>query len=284
MSFVDYFRNFGFPNFFRKRGIGILIIVALLAIWGLLRACSHQELLRKRTYIIGRDSTWYPMQLMGKDRNLQAFSNDLMTAIAQETKLRFQWVETGPGSLLEGLNDGYFDAVISSLRPNFIHRDKYVFSDIIFELGPVLVVRQDSPVTSLKDMQGKTVGIRSGSYLIFNNVKESGAHAYNILITTYDNVNKALESLDRNQIDGIIVEAVPAYAYIEGFYAGRLKIVTAPLTDEGLRLVGLRDPASDELISDFDDALRKLIDDGTYDQLINKWNLINPETRFKTKN
>lgn len=280
MNFIEKFRNIISTFLFKKRSIGILIALALLAIWGLVRACSHQETLRKRVYTIGRDSSWYPLQLFGKDRNLQAFTNDLIWAIAQETKLRFEWLATGPGSLLEGLNDGYYDAAISSLRQNFINRDKYVFSDLIFGTGPVLIVQQDSTATSLKDMEDKTVGIRSGSYLIFNTIKESGAHAYNILITTYDNVNKALESLDKNQIDGIIMDAIPAYAYTEGFYAGKLKVVTPPLTDEGLRLVALKSAASDELIKDFDDALRKLIENGTYDQLIDKWNLVDPENRF----
>lgn len=283
MSFFKKIKNETLPNFFRKRNIGVLIFLSLLITWGLIRSCSHPEHMRKKLYYIGRDSTWYPQQLMGKERNLKAFTNDIMAAIAKETQLHFEWIETGPVALIEGLDNGNYDAIISAIRPNFINRNKYIFSDLFFELGPVLIVKQTSSAKSLKDMQDKTIGIRTGSFLIFNTIKEGGAHAYNFLITSYDNANKALESLDKNQMDGVIMEAIPAYAFTEGFYSDRLKIVTPPLTDEGLRLVALKEQDSQELISDFDKALRKLKDDGTYDKLISKWNLIDPQIQFLKK-
>lgn len=283
MHFFEKLKNTIVRNLFKKRNVWILVFFGILATWGGIRSCSHEDTLRKKLYFIGRDSTWYPEELMGKERKLQAFTNDLLAAITEETKLQFEWLETNSVALIEGLNAGNYDAVLTAMRPNFINQNKYVFSELLFQLGPVLIVGEESSATSLKDMQGKTLAIPKGSNLVFNTIKKGGANAYNIFIINYDNINKALEALEKNQMDGIIMNTIPAYAQLEGFYAGRLKVITPPLTDEGIRLVGLRDEVSEELIADFDKALTELKKNGTYDRLITKWNLINPEIQYMKK-
>lgn len=267
----------------KKRSLWILIIIAILAAWLMIRSCSKGHVPRKQLYVIGRDSTWYPEDLMGKERNLQAFTNDLFNAVGQETKLRFAWLEAASSSLVDGLGSDLYDAILSSMQPNFLNQNKYLFSELIFQLGPVLIVRKDSTATSLADMQKKMIGIPNGFNFIFNTIKKSGANAYNMFVIPYANMNKALESLDRNQMDGIIMDVLPAYAYIEGFYSDKLKVVTPPLNDEGLRLVTLKDQESQELINEFNQALETLKKNGTYDKLLSKWNLIDPETQHLKK-
>jgi polar amino acid transport system substrate-binding protein len=262
----------------KKKSVWILVIFCLLLLWGIIRSCSRKGALESYIYHIARDSTGYPLHLEGKERNLLAFTNDLMTAIAKETGIRFIWIETGFDHLLEGLDDGSYDGIISSMRPTGINQDIYAFSDLFFELGPVLIVPEDSKVTSLKDMKDKTLGIRTSTSFIFNAIKDKVPIHYRLI--TYNNINQALEALVHNQIDGLILEAILAYTYTEGFYAGRLKVVTPPLTDEGLRLITKRDPQSELLITSFNEGLEELRNNGIYDELIKKWDLINPENQY----
>jgi polar amino acid transport system substrate-binding protein len=256
--------------------------IACLAIGSILvvRSCSSQKELHKTLYFIGRDNSWYPLQLLGRERNLVAFSNDLMSLIAKEIDLRFQWVETSPNALFEGLDNGSYDAVLTSIRPNILNQQRYVFSELVFEIGPVLVVRQDDTAASLSAMKGKTIGVLAGSSTAFNAVREEGINVYDFFLVTYSNTNRAMEQLINNQIDGIIMEALPAYTLSQGFYAGKAKVVTAPLTDEGLRVVVLKNGAHVPLIDKIDEAIDKLKENGSYDALIAKWHLVNAEKEF----
>lgn len=254
----------------------LLILISLF----LFRTCSRQSLPHKEVYIIGRNSSWYPLQLQGKEKSLMAFTNDLMLAIGKETELRFQWAESSPNILLEDLDAGIYDAIISSMHATPINQEKHLFSEMFFEIGPVLVVRKDSTAKSLKDMQGRSIGIVSVTSPVFNAVRESGANVYNLLLINYYSDNQVIEALVRNQIDGVILDAFPAYTFVDGFYADKLKVVTAPLSDEGLRLVTLKTESSEILIHDFDIALNKLKENGTYSTLIEKWGLIDPEKDY----
>ncbi|MBA3816296.1 MAG: amino acid ABC transporter substrate-binding protein [Parachlamydiaceae bacterium] len=269
-----------FKRWLTKRNIGIIVIITLLLAWGLLRACGHEKVTRKQFYYIGRDRTWYPFQLMSKERNLIGFTDDLMAAIGKETKLNWEWIETSSSTILDGLYQESYDAIISTVRPTFSNRE-YLFSDLFFELGIVLVVPQNSSVLSLKDLEGKSIGISKSSYSVFNDLREGGARAYDIQLMTYDNMTQALELMKKGQLNGIITHSVPAYSLTNGFNRKNLKVVTAPFTDEGLRLVALKNKDSEALIKDFNQALKKFKDNGVYAELIDKWDLIDPSIEFK---
>src|ERR1700733_9596158 len=79
--------------------IAALLFLVVLSIF-LFRSCSFSKGRHKDVYVIGRDSSWYSLQLFGRERALQAFMNDLMAAIASEKGIKFQWVETNPSALL----------------------------------------------------------------------------------------------------------------------------------------------------------------------------------------
>lgn len=263
----------------KKWSTWVVLIAIIIAFIFLFRSCSKKEILHKDIYFIGRDSSWYPLKLYGKEKNLIAFTNDLLVVVSKEAGVHFHWVEGSPNTLLENLNNEIYDAIVSSLRPNAVNREYHLFSDLVFETGPVLVVRKDSAIKSLQDMDGLTIGTISGSP-VFNAVRESGANDYDLVLAPYNNVNQAMEALVKNQIDGVIIDAIPAYTLAESFYSDQVKVVTAPLNDEGLRLITLITPSAELLIKEFNEILEKLKKDGTYDALISKWELINPEKRF----
>lgn len=257
-----------------------LILLALCLII-FMRSCGNSNVVRKQVYVIGRDRTFYTLQLLGRERNLLAFSNDLLAAISQESGLRFAWLDTNPGSLFDSLESGTCDAILSSLRPNNFNLDKYAFSEPLFKIGPVLILRKDTSTASLEKMKGLIIGIGYGTPTLFNAIKKSGANVFDLVFVTYYDNNKALESLVNKLVDGVIIPSIPAYTLLNGIYNDSLKIVSAPLTDEGLRLIALKNESSEVLINDINRALETLKYNGTYHSLINKWNLFNAESGFQ---
>lgn len=279
VSFKSMFQGAFKPRQKKWSAIVLLIILVLAAAY-LLRSCYRYEAAHKSLYTIGRDSSWYPLKLYGKEKNLQAFSNDLLTAISKDIGVHFKWANTSPNNLLDNLNNEEDDAILTALRPNPVTKEHYLFSNLVFETGPVLVVRQDAPYSSIAELHGLEVGTVLGAAQGFNPLQEAGADDLNLSMHIYDTINQAMEALVKDRIDGVIVDAIPAYTMAEGFYAGAIKIVIAPINDEGLRLVALKTPEGALLIKSFNEALERLKADGTYDELISKWGLINPEKRF----
>ncbi len=282
MNIFKYSQKLLSSPFLKKPALWISLLCAIIIIILSMRACGRHHVGSNHTYIIGRDNSWNAMQLIGRERNLLAFTNDLLETIAHQAEFRFAWHDTTHDTLFEGLDDGSYDAILSSERPDIYNQQKYAFSELIIKFGPVLIVRQDAAISSLKQMQGLTIGVGYGLPLTFNAIRQSGANVYNLIFVTYPTINKALEALSKDRIDGVIMDALPAYTMLNKFYTGQLKIATPPLTDQGLRLISLKDEASETLINNFSEALRTLKKNGTYDSLIDKWDMVDPDRKFRS--
>lgn len=256
--------------------IGLVVAAAFL--WLLIRVFSSGYSPGVQTYIVARDNTWYPIDLRGRERNMVGFANDLIQEIGSIEGFRVQVFDVGRNGLIDGLNTGRFDAILSTMEPNIVNRKRYAFSQPFYLIGPVLVVPENSSITSLSDLKGKILGIESSALPSFR-IPE----APDVVVIPYDTISKALERLDNNTIDAVFMDVLRAYVFTEGFYRGRLKVATLPLTDRGLRLVALNDLNSLLLISQFDDGLQKLKDSGRYGELIEQWGLIATERELEVE-
>lgn len=92
----------------------------------------------------------------------------------------------------------------------------------------------------------------------------------------YENTVAALEQMQAGNISAVIMEAPLAYALTRGIYQGKIKVVSRPLTDETIRLIARDETRGSHLIDSFDVGLDKFLKDGTYKNLIEKWELVTP--------
>lgn len=270
--FTNVRRIFEQKKILTSFGLIFFIIVALV----MMRSCSTRESLQEHLYRVARDSTWYPLQLLGRERYMQGFTTDLLIAIAKEEDFKLEILNVGPNQLIDNLDRQWYEGILTSLMPDVVNQNKYVFSDPFYLTGPVLIVLKDSNVDSLKDLQGRRLGVKAGSRSILT---LSGNLDINLV--TYANINMAIEELIRDRIDGVLMDSVIAETYIQNFYASKLKVVTSPLNKEGLRLVGLRNDYGEHLVDMFNTGLQKMRDNGMYRELLKKWDLVHPDLKVE---
>ena len=237
-----------------------------LCMLGLLLALGSCEGERE-DYRIARDPEWFPLDFIGRENNVLAFSDGLITEIAKIEEFRVSLFPAGWVSLQEELAKGRVEGILTSIPPTPPYRRLYDFSDVYLYVGPVLVVPEGAPVTSLDDMKGKMVGVLPGSPAMI-----VASRIPDVVIVDYMSLPLALAACARGQIDGVMMERLPALAYVRDIYHGELKVATPPLTDEGLRLAVLRGK-NRELIDRFNRGLEKLIANSTYNALQKKWGL-----------
>ncbi len=222
----------------------------------------------EKLYHIARDPTWYPLNFLGNERNVSAFSDDLVYAVGQEEKKQVIVITIPANLQFRALEIGNADGILTAELPPAEEARQYLISEPYMLTGPVLIVREDSTEKGLHHMAGKIVGVRRGSSLSYE-IKNYPS----MVLVPYDNPLEALESLQNNKFDGVILDAVPAYVYTRTFYKGMLHVVTAPMTNEGLRLVALKGRGMESFMDDFNRDVKKMKEDGRYDELIQKWSL-----------
>ncbi len=256
-----------------RRRVYVFFIIGFLAIlpfYFYIRSTSELSY-DKETYIIARDPTWYAIDLLGKKRQLTAFTNTFFNFISKKSGLHFKWLESHPSRLMVNLDQGICDAILVKSNGEEINQKAYLVSEILIETGPILVVDQKSNVHSLEELRNRLVGISIGGPSFSSALLNERAHANQVQLVAYPNDNKAVEALVQEEVDAVILNKIAAYTLTEGLYRDQIKVVSTPFITEGLRLITLRNEDGKILIDKFNEVLNELKADGSYDKLLDKW-------------
>lgn len=256
---------------------GIAFAIVLFALF-VIRSCSGSVDPFERSFKIARDSSWYPIPLYGKEKNMLGFTNELLLKISEAENFRVKLYSKNYNGLMLGLDNEEYDAIISALPPGRTNQSKYLISDPIYLIGPVLVVLKGSKYHTMLDLEGESIAYRRGDNLDIDFSKYP-----NVLFSVYDSYAAAVQALTGNRVDAILMDAIPAYNTIQGFYADKMKIATPPLNDKGIRLVALNTPKGLRLIDSFNKGLAKMKSDGSFKKVLDSWQLVDTEAPPQTE-
>lgn len=255
-------------HFYKGRYL-ILGIMLALAVILVINGCGINHLM-ETTYHIGQDNRWGTINLMGKEKNLTAFNNQLLSAIGKEEEIRLV-VEIDPSAdLINKLDNGELQGILTALQASYLHEERLLFSPPFFLTGPVLIIPLAAPLEGWNEKGKKIIGISHDSHLASTLEQDP-----TIQIKIYHDILKALTDLIERNIDGAIFPAIPSYTYVNAFYKTELKIATLPLTDEGVRLVVQNNEQGKELLELFNKGLTSLKENGTFTKLLDSWGFVN---------
>lgn len=235
-----------------------LFVLALLAC-----GCSCGNGSPRGAMRIGIDTQWYPLDFGHQTSYVNGYTEDLLLEMARYSGMQFELVTANWDTLVDGLKEDKYDAILTSMPPYEYNTAKYDFSKNYLDLGPVLIVPTGATQTDLSKMNGAMVGI------IANDRAALVLEKYpTILIRRYNSIPDLLNAVATGEIQAALLSRIPAVNYVSDLYAGALQIVGAPMTDAGLHLV-----APKGRIKGFSKTLEALRKRKTLDALLKKWQL-----------
>jgi polar amino acid transport system substrate-binding protein len=218
--------------------------------------------------VIATDASFPPMEYVDKDKKLVGFDIDMMNAIAAAMGFTVEYKNTAWDGIFAGLESGSYDAILSSVTITDERKQKYDFSDPYVNAGQAVVVRaNEAKIASEKDLPSKKVGAQIGTTGAIAVKAISGA-----TLKEYDTIDLALLDLLNSNLDAVVVDTPVAADYVlaSDQFKGKLKIVGKPFTDEYYGLC-VRKGQMKDLLTAFNDGLKKVKADGSYDKAYAKW-------------
>lgn len=256
----QYLQNTCSKYFFKKLKISFLCFFT----WGFfLFSCSLDN--SKNSFSIGIQENLYGLPVNGKEQNVLAFLENLLDEIAKDSKIPLIKKRVSKHD-----REANCDAIITFSSPQEFHGRKKILSNSILELGPVLVVGKKSKIKSLADMDEKILGVQKRSSLIFEKDIPQ-----NILIRHYTEIQKAVEDLSNQSIDGLVLEYFQAQSFLKSLYKQELEILSPALIEKGFYFVA--EQSKEEFIEKLEHSLKRLQNKGTYQELLKKWKLSHPQ-------
>jgi ABC-type amino acid transport substrate-binding protein len=197
----------------------------------------------------------------------EGFEIDLVTEIARRLGVKPRMVEVNPKNRVANLDGGKIDVITATMIATRARDRAIDFSEPYFEDDQRLLVRGDSKLTSVDQLDGKTVALVQGS--TEETVLSKKAPGAKIL--SFQSWPTALQSLLRGDADAVsttvgILTGLKATAEKSG---QNVKIVS-PGISQGPLAMGFRQGDA-ALRDEVNATLMGMAEDGTYDRIYRKW-------------
>lgn len=194
---------------------------------------------------------------------LTGFDVEIGAAIAEEMGLEPNPVTTPWETIIQSLLGNKFDVIIGSMAITEKRAERVNFSDPYYYSGGMLFVPEGSDeITSVEDLEGKRIGV------VAQSTYDTAAQEYTDDIKYYNSDVVALKDLTvEGRLDAVITADVVGFEAIAN--GMEIKEVGAPLWIEQAAVAVRQE--DEQLLEEINAALQAIIDDGTYEEISNKW-------------
>ena len=227
------------------------------------------EALKARgVFVLGLDASFPPLGYMDDDNEVVGYDIDLAKEVAKRMGVSFKAQPIDWDAKEMELSTGKIDCIWNGFTITDERKEALSFTPAYLNNAQVLIVRNDSGITKLSDMKGKTVGLQSGSSAQ-EAVEGNKAFADSLKNTVYFKENvTALNDLEIGGVDGVVMDSVVgAYSIAE---TGKPFVIISEVLSNEEYGIGFR-KNEPELRDEVWKILKEMTADGTVASISNKW-------------
>ena len=250
-----------------------ILLIAGLALAIVAAACGDDEvavgdlgLVTEGTLTVCTDSPYKPMEFE-LDGEFTGFDIELMRAIASELGLATAVINSGFDPITSGvaMESGQCDIAAASITITDEREENIDFSDPYFTGDQSLLVKTGSGVTALSDFAGgQRLAVQTGT----TGEAYAQENATGAEIVSFDDPGDLFLALEAGDVAGALQDIVVNFG--RALDDATIEVVEIYPTDESYGLA-VKETGSEDLLKAVNDALAKLKDDGTYDDLFKTW-------------
>lgn len=191
------------------RSIQTALASAVALLLTLIMGCSLGEedalqRIRKRGDIkIAVSSGYAPFSFYNSRRELIGFDIDMATGIAGRLGVKASFIDVPWQSIMEGLRNGNYDAVVSSMAITDERTTQAAFSEPYYYSRMQLFVKKDSKHRKISDLQGKILGCTTATT---NEIEARKLNPRRVVL--YPNDEEAMQQLVTGRIDAVITDEI----------------------------------------------------------------------------
>ena len=212
----------------------------------------------------------YEMVADGEGFNGTGFEGidvEIASAIAEKLGLELQIDDMEFDSALLAVQNNTADVMLAGLTYNE-ERDEVMDFTTSYATGvQVVIVKEDSDVT-MDNLGEKMIGTQRGTtgYIYASDTPENGGYGEDH-VQAYDSGATAVQALVNGQIDAVIIDQAPAEEFVNA--NDGLTILPGNWVEE--KYCAAVDEGNTALLNAIDTALQELIEDGTVEEIMNKY-------------
>ena len=211
---------------------------------------------------MGTNATFPPYEYKDGDA-VVGIDPDIAQALADKLGLKLEVVDMEFDSLVASVQSGKVDIVLAGMTVNEERKKNVDFTDSYANGVQVIIVADGSDIATFDDLAGKLIGVQQGTtgHVYCSDDWGEGN------VVAFQSGAAAVQALQQGKVDCVVIDQEPAKAFVEA--NDGLKILDTQYANEDYAAaVSKKNP---ELTEALNKALQELKDDGTVQEILDKY-------------
>jgi arginine/lysine/histidine/glutamine transport system substrate-binding/permease protein len=250
-------------NLLRKAGILRSVLLGLSCCL-LLIFSSVGRAAEPKTLTVAVEPVYAPFEFKAPNGEIQGFDVDLIREIGKAADFQIKFQSIAFDGMIPALQAGTVDAAVGAMTITPKRAQAVSFSRPYFKAGLAIATPEGRPeIKTLEELQGKSVAVQIGT-----TSAEAVKKISNVQVRTFNAAVLALQELRNGNVDAVVSDApVMLYAIKTGNLT-RIRVNSNLITEEFYGIPTSRNSPNLQLINS---GLDKVLNDGTYQRLYQKW-------------
>ena len=214
--------------------------------------------------IVGTEGTYPPFTFHDETGELTGFDVEIAREVGERLGVEVEFLETQWDAIFAGLDASRFDMVANQVGINEERQASYEFSDPYITSTAVLVVAKgNEEIKSFEDLEGKL-----STQSLTSNYAET-ARSYGAEIEGVEGFNQAIELLNSGRVEATVNDNLTVLDFLKQRPDANIEIVDE--ADDAAQSALLFRKDSGAIVEEANKALAEMIEDGTYDEISERW-------------
>lgn len=208
-------------------------------------------------------NAYFPPYEYYEGSDIVGIDAEIAKAIADKLGLKLEIQDMEFNSIITAVQSGKADMGLAGMTVTDERKQSVNFSDTYATGIQSVIVKEDSDIGKIDDLNGKKIGVQLSTTGDIYAKDDFGADN----VEEYSNGNDAVLALTSGKIDAVIIDNQPAKSFVESTKG--LKLLDTDYVQEDYAACLSKD--NEELLDAVNGALKELKDDGTIQQILDKY-------------
>lgn len=208
-------------------------------------------------------NAYFPPYEYYEGSDIVGIDAEIAKAIADKLGLKLEIQDMEFNSIITAVQSGKADMGLAGMTVTDERKQSVNFSDTYATGIQSVIVKEDSDIGKIDDLNGKKIGVQLSTTGDIYAKDDFGADN----VEEYSTGNDAVLALTSGKIDAVIIDNQPAKSFVESTKG--LKLLDTDYVQEDYAACLSKD--NEELLDAVNGALKELKDDGTIQQILDKY-------------
>ena len=220
------------------------------------------------TISIVSDTAYAPFEFKDSDQTYKGIDIDIIKEVAEREGWNYKQTYPGFDAAVNAVQAGQADALMAGTTVTDARKKVFTFSDTYYDTSIVVYTKSgNTAISKYSQLKGKTVGVKNGTAA--QTWLDDHADKYGYTVKTFDTGDLMNNSLDSGSIDAAM-DDTPVVQY--AINQGKSYDIHIDAESVGSFAFAVKKGSKHEyLVDEFNEALATMKEDGTYDQIMQKW-------------